>query len=137
VKLLCTNGLKAVAVELIPQTDLTVEPVYSSTNLLLEKIGAGESGDLAILSAEAIDDLIGRGVLAGGSRVDIVKSSIGVAVRQGELAPDITSVEALKAALLAAKAVAYSRTGISGLYMPKLFDTLGIAEEEARERAPS
>ena len=127
-KLLCTNGLKAVAVELIPQTDLAVEAVYGSTNLLLEKIGAGESGDLAILSAEAIDDLIVKGVLAAGSRVDIVKSSIGVAVRQSELAPDIATVDALKASLLAAKAVAYSRTGISGFYMPKLFDTLGIAE---------
>jgi molybdate transport system substrate-binding protein len=129
-KLLCTNGLKAVAVEVIPQSGLTVEADYASTNMLMEKIGGGETGDLAILSAEAIDDLIDKGVIAG-RRMDLARSCIGVAIRHGMDAPDLSTVEALKAALRKAKAVAYSRTGISGQYMPALFDKLGIAAEIA------
>ena len=130
-KLLCTNGVKSVVVELIPPSRLAVEAVYLSTAMLVEKIEGGETGDLAILSAEAIDQLIAKGVLVAGSRVDLARSCIGVAVRRGTVSPDIASVEALKAVLLAAKAVTYSRTGISGQYMPKLLDKLGIAREIA------
>ena len=134
-KVLCTNGVKAVTVELVPEfgraTGIAVDVVYGSTALLLEKIGGGESGDLAILSAEAIDGLAAKDVLVSGGRVDLAKSSIGIAVRRGTVAPDIRTVDALKSTLLAAKSVAYSRTGISGLYMPELFDKLGIADQIA------
>jgi molybdate transport system substrate-binding protein len=134
-KILCTNGVKAVTAELVPaiQRDkgLAAEVVYGSTALLLDKIKRGETGDLAILSAEAIDGLIAQDTLVGGSRVDLAKSGIGVAVRRGTVAPDISTPEALAAALKAAKAVAYSRTGISGQYMPDLFKKLGIADEIA------
>lgn len=125
-QLLCTNGVKAVVVGIA--AGLPVDAVYASTNLLLERIDGGATGDLAVLSAEAIDGLIAKGVLRAGSRVDLCKSAIGVAVRQGTPPPDIGTATALKSALLAAKAVAYSRTGISGLYMPTLFGKLGIAE---------
>jgi molybdate transport system substrate-binding protein len=128
-KLLCTNGIKAVTVDLIPQTGISVDVVYGSTNLLLEKITAGEAGDLAVLSAEAIDGLIEKGVLAQGSRVDIANSSIGVAIRRGNAAPDIGTVDALTKTLLEAKSVVYSKTGISGAYMPELLAKLGIADQ--------
>jgi molybdate transport system substrate-binding protein len=118
-------------VEVISQTGIAVDAAYASTSMLLEKIAGGEAGDVAILSAEAVDGLIAKGVLRDGSRVDIARSVIGVAMRIGAEAPDITTVDALKAALRKAKAVAYSRTGISGLYMPALFDKLGIAAEIA------
>jgi molybdate transport system substrate-binding protein len=131
-KALCTNGVKAVTVELIPAAQralgIAVETDYASTKALMDKIAAGARGDLAVLSAEAIDELIAKGVLQQGSRTDLAKSVIGVAVRNGTPAPDIGSVDALKAALLAAKAVVYSRTGISGMYMPELFAKLGIAD---------
>jgi molybdate transport system substrate-binding protein len=131
-KVLCTNGVKAVTVELITAAErsigTSVETDYASTKALMDKIAAGTTGDLAVLSAEAIDELIAKGVLQPGSRVDLAKSVIGVAVRNGTPAPDIGSVDALKAALLAAKAVVYSRTGISGMYMPELFAKLGIAD---------
>ena len=134
-KVLCTNGVKAVTVALFAQAQrtagLAIESVYGSTNLLLDKINGGETGDLAILSAEAIDGLIGKGVLASGSRVDIARSSIGVAVRRGTAAPEIGTVEALTNALLQAKSVLYSKTGISGAYMPELFGKLGIADRIA------
>lgn len=134
-KVLCTNGVKAVTAELIPAVGRTIGlPVhvdYGSTNLLMDKIGGGETGDLAVLSAEAIDGLIGTGVLQKGSRTDLARSSIGVAVRSGMVGPDIGTVDALKAALLAAKSVIYSKTGISGVYMPKMLAKLGIADQIA------
>jgi len=99
--------------------------------MLMDKIVGGETGDLAVLSAEAIDGLIASGVLQKGSRVDLAKSSIGVAIRRGMVAPDVSTVEALKATLLAAKSVMYSKTGISGVYMPELLEKLGIANEIA------
>jgi len=130
-KLLCTNGVKAVAAELIPAVErsigLAVDVDYASTNMLMDKIVGGETGDLAVLSAEAVDGLIATGVLQKGTRVDLAKSSIGVAVRRGAVAPDIDSVDALKAALIGAKSVMYSKTGISGVYMPKMLEKLGIA----------
>ncbi|HZO45985.1 MAG TPA: substrate-binding domain-containing protein [Xanthobacteraceae bacterium] len=134
-KVLCTNGVKSVTATLIPDVEraigLAVDVDYASTNMLVDKIVGGETGDLAVLSAEAIDGLIASGVLQKGSRVDLAKSSIGVAIRRGAVAPDVSTVAALKAALLAAKSVLYSKTGISGVYTPKLFEKLGIAEQIA------
>jgi molybdate transport system substrate-binding protein len=134
-KVLCTNGVKAVTAELIPAAErkigFTVDVDYASTNMLMDKIVGGETGDLAVLSAEAVDGLIASGVLQKGSRFDLAKSSIGVAIRRGVVAPDIGSVEALKATLLAAKSVMYSKTGISGVYMPKLIEKLGLTAEIA------
>ena len=134
-KVICTNGVKAVTAELIPAvertTGLTVDVDYASTNMLMDKIVGGETGDLAVLSAEAIDGLIASGVIQKGTRFDLAKSSIGVAIRRGMVAPDVGTVDALKAALLAAKSVIYSKTGISGVYMPKMLEKLGIAAEIA------
>ena len=136
-KVLCTNGVKAVTAELFPAVERTaglpVEVDYGSTNLLMDKIAGGATGDLAVLSAEAIDSLIDKGVIQKGSRVDLAKSSIGVAVRRGAVEPAIGTVEALKATLLAAKSVMYSKTGISGVYMPQMLAKLGIAEQIARK----
>lgn len=134
-KVLCTNGVRAVTTELIPTVErtigLSVDVDYASTNMLVDKIVGGETGDLAVLSAEAVDGLIASGVLQKGSRFDLAKSSIGVAVRRGTVSPDIGSVDALKAALLSAKSVIYSKTGISGVYMPQMLAKLGIADRIA------
>jgi molybdate transport system substrate-binding protein len=134
-KVLCTNGVKAVTAELFPAvektTGLAVDVDYASTNMLMDKIVGGETGDLAVLSAEAIDGLIAGGVIQKGTRFDLAKSSIGVAIRRGMVAPDIGTVDALKVALLAAKSVMYSKTGISGVYMPKLIEKLGLTVEIA------
>ncbi len=134
-KVLCTNGVKAVTVELIPAIERasgqSIQVDYGSTNLLMEKIAGGATGDLAVLSLEAVDDLIEKGVLRPGSRVDLAKSSIGVAVRAGTVAPAIGTVDALRAALVAANSVVYSKTGISGMYMPELMSKLGIVDQIA------
>jgi molybdate transport system substrate-binding protein len=130
-KVLCSNALRAVLSELAPaferDSGRKLAVTFASTVMLLEQIGRGDAGDLTILTDEAIDDLIRQGKLAAGSRVDLARSAIGIAVRAGAAKPDIGSVEAFKAALLGAKSIAYSKTGVSGIYFPTLLDRLGIA----------
>jgi molybdate transport system substrate-binding protein len=89
----------------------------------------GVAADLVILSAEAIEDLIKQGTVVAGSRVDLGASGIGLAVRKGATKPDITTPEALKRTLLAARSIACSRQGLSGVYFPTVLERLGIAAE--------
>jgi molybdate transport system substrate-binding protein len=131
-KVLCTNGVKSVMLDLVPAferasgTKLTV--TWGSTNSLLKELETGATGDLAVLTAETIDDLIARGAVIPGSRVDLARSGIGVAVRKGATKPDIATSDALKQTLLAAKSVAHSKTGLSGVYFPSVLARLGIAD---------
>jgi molybdate transport system substrate-binding protein len=132
-EMLCTNGVKSVMLDLIPAFERVsskkVATIWGSTNALLKDLESGAGGDVAILTAEAIDALIERGKAVAGSRVDLARSGIGVAVRKGAKRPDIASSEALKRALLAAKSVAHSKTGLSGLYFPTVLSRLGIADQ--------
>ena len=131
-KVICTNGVKSVMLDLVPAFEHTsgtkISITWGSTNGLLKELEGGAGGDLAILTAEAIDDLIGHGKVVAGSRVDLARSGIGVAVRKGAKRPDIGSPEALKRALIAAKSVAHSKTGMSGIYFPTVLARLGIAD---------
>jgi molybdate transport system substrate-binding protein len=130
---LCTNGMKSVLLELVPEFERTtgskVVVTWGSANGLLKELETGTGGDLAILTAEAIDGLIVRGKVIAGSRIDLARSGIGIAVRKGASKPDIASPDALKRALLAAKSVAHSKTGMSGIYFPTVLERLGIADE--------
>jgi molybdate transport system substrate-binding protein len=93
------------------------------------RVRRGEPVDVIILSASAIDDLIKDGHVVAGSRVDLARSGIGMAVRAGAARPDIRSIEGLKRALLEARSVAYSAQ-ISGVYLStELFQRLGIADQ--------
>ena len=129
---LCSNGVKAVALELIPEFErargIRLDIMWASTNMLLDEINKGATGDLAILTDEVIDDLIRQGKIMAGSRVDLAQSAIGIAVRNGAPRPDIGSAEAFKQALLSARAICYSKTGISGVYFPTVLERLGITE---------
>jgi molybdate transport system substrate-binding protein len=132
-EILCTNGVKSVILDLIPAFERAgntkVATTWGSTNALLKDLESGAGGDVAILTAEAIDALIKQGKAVAGSRVDLARSGIGVAVRKGAKRPDIASPEALKRALLAAKSVAHSKTGLSGIYFPTVLTRLGIADQ--------
>lgn len=104
-------------------------------SLQLEKrLGEGEGADVAIVSAAGIDDLVARGKLKSGSKVAIAGSALGVAVPRGAPKPDLSSADAFKRALLAAKSVAVSKPvggGQSGVHMAKVFERLGIADQMA------
>ena len=93
------------------------------------RLRRGEPVDVVIMAAGALDDLVRQGSVAAGSRVDLVRSAIGLAVRAGAPRPDISSVAALTRALRNAKSVAYSASA-SGVYLStELFPRLGIADE--------
>jgi molybdate transport system substrate-binding protein len=88
------------------------------------RVQAGEDFDLVILAADAIDRLIGEGQLLPG-RTDLARSGVAAAVRQGSAPPDVSSVDALRAAVLAAPGIGYS-TGPSGVALLELFRRWGI-----------
>jgi molybdate transport system substrate-binding protein len=93
------------------------------------RFARGEKFDLVILSEGGLEALMKDGKLVPGSRVDLARSQIGVAVRKGTPIPDISTVEALKQTLLNAKSVAYSASA-SGTYLStEMFPKLGIAEQ--------
>ena len=95
-----------------------------------KRVEAGEAFDGVVLASNAIDKLIAAGHVLAGSRVDLVRSGVAVAVPAGAPVPDIGSEAALKAAILAAPTLGYS-TGPSGVQLAKQFEAWGIAEQIA------
>lgn len=92
-----------------------------------KRVQAGEAVDVVVLASNAIDKLVADQKLLAGSRVDLVRSGIAVAVKQGSEAPDIQSEEAVKDAVKTARTLCYS-TGPSGVYLEKMFARWGILE---------
>lgn len=97
-----------------------------------KRVQAGEPFDVVVLASDAIDKLLAAGHVVAGSKVDLVRSGVAVAVRAGAAHPDIGSEDAVRNAVLAARSVGYS-TGPSGVQLAGLFERWGIAEA-IRER---
>ena len=91
-----------------------------------KRVRAGEAFDVVVLASNVIDALIAEEHLVG-PRVDVVASAIGIGVRAGSTRPDISSADAVKHAVLAARRIGYS-TGPSGTYLTQLFERWGIAD---------
>jgi molybdate transport system substrate-binding protein len=122
-----TEFLEA-AIPLFEQkTGNKVKANFLSSAILPGKVKDGVQADLVVTTPPIYDDLVKAGKLVAGSRADFIKSSAGVAVRAGAPKPDVSTPEAFKAALLAAKSVGISK-GPSGQYMVTLLDRLGIAD---------
>jgi molybdate transport system substrate-binding protein len=106
---------------------------YRTVGQHLKLIESGEEiFDVAVLTPEAIDGLIKDGKVVAGSRADLARTGVGVVVKAGAPLPDISSVDAFKRTLMAAKSVAYidpAAGGSSGIYVGKLLERLGIAKE--------
>ncbi len=130
IRVLSTIGMRTVLEALAPPferaRDCTVERVYGSSVALMKRLATGESGDAAVFTAGAIDELIGQGKII--ARTDLTRSFVGIAVKHGAPKPDISTPEKFKAAMLSAKSVARSETGASGLYFASLIDRLGLAD---------
>jgi molybdate transport system substrate-binding protein len=95
------------------------------------RLARGEPIDVVIMVGYALGDLIKQGKVTAGSRVDLAQAGIGIVVRQGSPHPDVSSVEALKRTLLAAKSIAYSDSA-SGVYISsEMFKKMGIADQVA------
>lgn len=103
-----------------------IDDVFGPTNGLMARIDAGETADVAILIRESAHQLVTHGVLTDCA--DIAKSYVGLAVKAGAAKPNIGTVEALVATLLAARSIAYSRIGASGIFFAGLIQRLGIAD---------
>jgi molybdate transport system substrate-binding protein len=138
VRVMISGGLSAAYNALVPEferaTGNKVITAYgpsmgTTTNAIPVRLERGEPADVLIMVGYALGDLIKQGKVAPDSRVDLVNSKIGVAVKAGAPRPDISSADAVKQALLSAKSVAYSDSA-SGVYVStEMFGKLGIAAE--------
>ena len=132
IKVLCSNGFRAVMQDLVPQferaTRHTVTVRYGLSTAITRQIEAGEPFDLAVLTPSLIDDLIKKGTLAGDTHVVLARSAIALAHRAGSQKPDIRTTDALRRTLLAATSIAYAREGASAAFFLALVQTLGLAE---------
>jgi molybdate transport system substrate-binding protein len=136
-RILSTLAVKAMLDEVVPRfqadhgilIDVSIDP----TALVVKRITAGERADLAILTADGNSVLCQAGILVADSRTDLCVSEIGMAVRSGAAKPDIATTAAVRTTLLAAKSIAYSRAGASGIFFATLIERLGIADDISRK----
>jgi len=137
VRVMISGGLTAAYKALVPEferaTGHKVLTAYgpsmgTTTNAIPVRLERGEPADVLIMVGYALDDLAKQGKVISDSRVELVKSPIGVAVKSGTPKPDISTADALKRALLAAKTIAYSDSA-SGVYVStEMFGKLGITD---------
>jgi molybdate transport system substrate-binding protein len=132
IKVLSSIATREAYLELVPQFERasghSVSTTWSGTTAIMQRMAAGERYDLVMISSSELEELTRQGKIVAGSRADLAKSGIGIAVRAGAPRPDVSSSAALKQALLAAKTVGYT-SGPSGVYMASLIERMGIAAE--------
>jgi molybdate transport system substrate-binding protein len=139
VRVLSTLALKGAVCSLAgpcqAASGVRIDADFAPTLGLLDRLRSGEAADVVILTREGLDDLAGRGAVVAKSCIDLARSFVGIAVRAGANHPDIATEPALRAALLGARSVAYSRIGASGIFFAQLIERLRIASEiNARAR---
>jgi molybdate transport system substrate-binding protein len=103
---------------------------FDATQAILLRLSAGFRADLVVLTAEAMEELRKAGRVAQVRALG--SSGVGIAVRAGAPKPNISTVDALKRALMSARSVAHSKVGASGIYFVELLETLGIAAQVKR-----
>lgn len=106
-----------------------IDADFAPTLALLDRLRGGEGADVVILTREGLAELAREGRVVADSCVDLARSYVGLAVLAGAAHPDIATEPALRAALLAARSVAYSKIGASGILFAQLIERLGIAAE--------
>jgi molybdate transport system substrate-binding protein len=135
VRVLSAVGMRQVILDIRPKFErvtghrLTIS--FDSGAAILKRLEGGETADVVMIPRSGIDRLAGEGKLLAGSAIDLAVSRVGVAVRKGSPKPDISSPEAFKRAMLAAKTIACpdpALGGSSGVHIAKVFERLGIAD---------
>lgn len=137
IRVMTSGGFTATYLEIVPaferETGHTVQTVFGGSmgngpETIPNRLQRREPADIVILASTALDELIAQGKVVAGSRVDLVRSTIGMAVRAGAPKPDISTVSALTDTLLRARSIGYSSSA-SGVYLStELFQRLGIAD---------
>jgi molybdate transport system substrate-binding protein len=102
---------------------------YAGSSELVRRFGAGEPFDVALVWPAQIDRLLKEGKLAEGTRAEVARVAIAVAVKKGARKPDISTTEAFKRSLLNAKSVSHSAEGSSGVHLKSVIERLGITAE--------
>jgi len=134
IKVISSVAFKDAYLAMVPDfeksTGHKVTTLWLPTVEIMNRLKGGEAADLVIIAGSGIDELTKLGKLQAGSRQNYVKSGIGIGMQKGSVKPDLSTAEAVKAALLNAKSVAYS-TGPSGVYLVSLFEKMGITAQLA------
>ena len=135
VRVLSAVGMRQVMSELGPKFERTtghrLKVSFDSGGVILKRLEHGEAADVVMINRSGMERLSGAGRLVGGSVRDLATSTVGVAVRKGARKPDISTPEAFKRAMLAAKRIACpdpALGGSSGVHIAKVFERLGIAD---------
>jgi molybdate transport system substrate-binding protein len=133
IKVLSAGGIRPPLEELIPQFERAsghkVSVRYAGGPAVKREIEEGAAFDVAVSTANTIDDLLKSGKLVAASRSDVARAGVGVAVRAGAPKPDVASSEAFKRALLNAKSVAYAKDGTAGIHFHGVLQRLGISKQ--------
>ena len=135
VKVLCAGAVRSVVSELTgpfqAETGHSVSLSFGTVGVNRQKLMSGEPADVVILTDVAIDEVIAAGAVVAGSRADIARTGMGLAVREGAPRPDISTSEAFKQTLLAAKSLVYvdpAQGATSGIHFAGVLKRLGIAD---------
>jgi molybdate transport system substrate-binding protein len=123
------GAMRDLAAQYESETGTRIAADFAPTVGLLNRLRADEAADIAILTAQGIDDLTRDGVIRAGTRSDVALSFVGIAIKAGASRPDIGTVAAFRQTLLSARSIAYSRIGASGIFFAGLIERLGIAAE--------
>jgi molybdate transport system substrate-binding protein len=135
IKVLTGGAYRGVAVAVVPaferESGHKVTVVNDTVGAVVRRIGGGEAFDVLIVTPAALETLVGQGKVVAGVRTDLAKVGVGVMVRSGTARPDVSTVEAFRRAVLAAKSIAYidpESGGSSGIYVARLLARLGLGE---------
>jgi len=137
IRVMTSGAFTAAYLALVPQfergkrgpVDHAATTMGTGSDSIPSRLARGEAVDIVIVADAALTELIEQGYVIAGSRVELARSSIGVAVRAGAPKPDISSVDALRHTLLRATSIAYSAS-VSGTYLSQeMFQHLGIADQ--------
>jgi molybdate transport system substrate-binding protein len=123
---------EALTAEFSRDTGHKIHAIFGPVGGMQAKLKGGEKADIIVLSAAAMDELDKAGSLVAGSRAELGRATVGVAVRSGASQPDISTPETVKKMLLSARTIAYTNPaagGTAGVYLTGLLDRLGVADE--------
>jgi molybdate transport system substrate-binding protein len=132
-----STAMKAAIEELAPPFERasghTLRVVYGPSGGIARRFTGGEAADLIVVDSKVLDELIKQGKVAPG-RTDVARTGIGIAVRKGAPKPDVSSVDALRSALLAAKSIGHTAPaggGVTAGHIERVLEKLGIAAQVA------
>jgi molybdate transport system substrate-binding protein len=111
------------------ETGIKVEVRWDPTTVVMQELAKGVKTDIVILTDKAIDELKQKNAIVASSATPLAQAVLGLAVRRGEPKPDISTTEKFSKALVDARSVAYSRAGASGIYLEKLIERFGVADQ--------